>query len=102
VSGALAAQEGDINLRADQGKVVTGLLNLDGRVECQGQAWRLQADHISVTLGPGNVVKLMTANGSVVLKGKMGEGKGDALDLDPARQTANWHGDVRALTELQP
>lgn len=100
VSGALAAPEGDINLRADQGTAVPGRLNLDGRVEAQGQGWRLQADHISVTLGPGNVVKLMTATGSVVLKGKLGEGRGDTLDLDPVRQTAAWHGEVRSFTEV--
>ena len=102
VSGALAATEGDINLRADRGQAKGLLLDLDGRVECQGQAWRLQADHISVTLGPGNVVKQMTANGSVVLKGRMGEGKGETLELDPQKQTANWHGDVKALTEVVP
>jgi len=102
ISGALAATEGDINLRADRGQAKGLLLNLDGRVECQGQAWRLQADHISVTLGPGNVVKQMAANGSVVLRGRMGEGVGETLDLDPQKQTANWHGNVRALTEVLP
>jgi hypothetical protein len=102
IAGALAAQEGDINLRADRGQAAGDLLTLDSRVECQGQGWRLQADHISVTLGPGNVVKQMTANGSVVLRGRMGEGKGETLDLDPIRQLANWHGGVRALTEVRP
>ncbi len=102
ISGALAAPEGDINLRADRGEARGLVLDLTGRVECQGQAWRLQADHISVTLGPGNVVKQLTANGSVVLRGRMGEGRGDTLDLDPAKMTANWHGDVRALTEIRP
>lgn len=100
VSGALAAQEGDVNLRADQGMAVPGSLDLDGRVEAQGQGWRLQAAHISVTLGPGNIVKQMTATGSVVLKGKLGEGRGDVLDLDPVQQTATWHGAVRSTTEV--
>ncbi|NTV75927.1 MAG: hypothetical protein HGA66_17200, partial [Holophaga sp.] len=102
IAGALAAQEGDINLRADRGQAKGDLLTLDSRVECQGQGWRLQAEHISVTLGPGNVVKQMTANGSVVLRGRMGEGRGDTLDLDPGRQVANWHGNVQALTEVRP
>ena len=102
IAGALAAQEGDINLRADRGQAKGDLLTLDSRVECQGQGWRLQAEHISVTLGPGNVVKQMTANGSVVLRGRMGEGRGDTLDLDPGLQVANWHGNVQALTEVRP
>ncbi len=102
VAGALAAQEGDINLRADRGQAKGALLTLDSRVECQGQGWHLQAEHISVTLGPGNVVKQMTANGSVVLRGRMGEGRGDTLDLDPGRQVATWHGNVKAVTEVRP
>ncbi|BDU73052.1 hypothetical protein [Mesoterricola silvestris] len=102
IAGALAAPEGDINLRADRGQALGDRLTLDSRVECQGQGWRLQAEHISVTLGPGNVVKQMTANGSVVLKGRMGEGRGDTLDLDPAKQVAVWHGNVTALTEVRP
>jgi hypothetical protein len=102
ISGALAAQEGDINLRADRGEKSPRTLELQGRVECLGLAWRLQADRISVTLGPGNEVKQMTANGSVVLRGRMGEGRGDALDLDVDKQAANWHGRVQALSEVRP
>ncbi|HLO68547.1 MAG TPA: hypothetical protein VK188_16100 [Holophaga sp.] len=102
ISGALAGQGGDINLRAERADARGALLNLDGRVECTGEGWRLQADHISVTLGPGNTVKQISANGTVVLKGRLGEGRGDALDLDPAKQTASWHGNVRAITEVRP
>ena len=102
IAGALGAPEGDILLRAERGQAKDRLIDLDGRVECQGQAGRLQADHISVTLGPGNVVKLMTATGAVILRGRMGEGRGDALDLDPVHQTANWHGGVKALSEVRP
>jgi len=102
LSGALAAQEGDINVRADRGMVLKERLDLEGRVEAQGRDWRLQANRISVTLGPGNVVKLMTATGSVILRGRMGEGRGDALDLDPQKQIATWHGGVKVLTEVRP
>ena len=102
ISGALADLDGDITLRADQGVAQKTLVTLDGRVECQGSGWRLQADSISVTLGPGNIVKQVTANGSVVLRGRMGEGRGDSLDLDPVQKTAHWHGRVKALTEIHP
>lgn len=102
LSGALAGQEGDITIRANQGVARNDQVDLEGRVETQGRDWRLQADRISVTLGPGNVVKLMTAKGSVILRGRMGEGRGDALDLDPQKQVATWHGGVKVLTEVRP
>ena len=102
ISGALAGLDGDMSLRADQGIAFKTVINLTGRVECQGSGWRLQADRISVTLAPGNIVKRVAANGSVVLKGRMGEGRGDALDLDPELKTAQWHGRVKALTEVRP
>jgi hypothetical protein len=102
ISGALAALEGDLTLRADSGIARKTLVTLEGRVECQGSGWRLQAERISVTLGPGNIVKQVKADGSVVLRGRMGEGRGDALDLEPDQKTANWHGRVQALTEVHP
>jgi hypothetical protein len=102
IAGALAALDGDINLQADRGKVQRTLINLDGRVETQGQGWSLQADHISVTLGPGNMVKQVNGNGAVFLRGRMGEGRGDALVLDPGLKTATWLGRVKAVTEVNP
>jgi hypothetical protein len=102
IAGALAALDGDINLQADHGQVRPALINLDGRVECQGQGWSLQADRISVTLGSGNMVKQVNGNGSVFLRGRMGEGRGDALVLDPNLKTATWLGRVKAVTEVNP
>jgi hypothetical protein len=102
LSGALAGLDGDITLRADHGLAQKAVIHLDGRVECQGAGWRLQADRISVTLAPGNIVKKVGAEGAVVLKGQLGEGRGDALDLDPEQKTAQWHGRVKALTEVRP
>jgi hypothetical protein len=102
LTGALAAQDGDVLLRADGGALQQGKVTLDGRVECYGQGWRLQAEHISVTLGQGNVVKQMSAKGTVTLKGRLGEGQGDFLDLDLLTRTAQWKGRVHGLAEIQP
>ena len=102
IAGALAAQDGDLNLQADRGKLERNLITLDGRVECQGQGWSLQADRISVTLTTGNMVKQVNADGAVFLKGRMGEGRGNALVLDPGQRTANWLGRVKAMTEVNP
>ena len=102
IAGALAALDGDINIQADHGKAQRTLITLDGRVECQGQGWSLQADRISVTLGAGNMVKQVNANGAVFLRGRMGEGRGEALVLDPNQKTANWTGRVKAVTEVNP
>jgi hypothetical protein len=102
VAGALAALDGDINLQADKGRVLPTVINLDGRVECQGQGWRLQADRISVTLGAGNMVKRVDGSGGVFLRGRMGEGRGDALTLDPNLKSATWLGRVKGATEVTP
>ncbi|MDR3669939.1 MAG: hypothetical protein P4L36_03790 [Holophaga sp.] len=102
IAGALAALDGDINVQADHGVVLRTVINLDGRVEVQGQGWRLQADRISVTLGAGNMVKQVNANGAVFLRGRMGEGRGDALVLDPNQKTATWRGRVKGSTEVTP
>jgi hypothetical protein len=102
LAGALAALDGDINLQADHGRVQGSLINLDGRVEAQGQGWSLQADRISVTLGAGNMVKKVNGNGGVYLRGRLGEGRGEALTLDPVQKTATWLGRVKAVTEVNP
>jgi hypothetical protein len=102
IAGALAALDGDINLQADRGTAQRTVIDLDGRVEAQGQGWSLQADHISVTLGAGNMVKQVNGKGAVFLRGRMGEGRGDALVLDPNEKTASWLGRVRGVTEVNP
>lgn len=102
LSGALAAPDGDLQIRADQGEGQGRTFELRGRVECLGLGWRLNADRISVTLGPGNTVKLISAKGAVTLRGRMGEGWGEALELDPGTRTATWQGRVRGLAEVTP
>ena len=102
IAGAVAALDGDINLQADRGKAVPARIDLIGRVEATGQGWSLQADRISVTLGAGNMVKQVNGSGAVFLRGRLGEGRGDALVLDPNLKTANWLGRVKAVTEVNP
>jgi hypothetical protein len=48
------------------------------------------------------MVKQVNGNGAVFLRGRMGEGRGDALVLDPSLKTANWLGRVKAVTEVNP
>lgn len=97
VQGTLAAPEGDLALRAGKGLSDPARITLDGGVECQGQGWRLAADKVVVDLGPGRVVKAVHATGSVGLRGRLGEGQGEALDLalDAAGTSARWQGRVR-------
>jgi len=102
IAGALAALDGDLTVRADKGRAQRTLVILDGRVDCQGQGWSLQADRISVTLGAGNMVKQVDANGGVWLRGRLGEGRGDSLVLVPDQRTARWIGRVKAVTEAAP
>jgi hypothetical protein len=95
LSGALAAADGDLFLRAERGQSETEKITLSGGVECQGQGWRLLADTVTVTMGPERTVKLVHAQGAVMLRGQLGEGQGEALDLEPAAQTVRWQGHVR-------
>jgi len=95
LSGTLAAADGDLFLRAERGQSDTQKIVLSGGVECQGQGWRLAADTVTVTLGPDRVVKLVQAQGAVALRGRLGEGQGEALELEPGPQTVRWQGRVR-------
>ena len=101
IMGSLAASEGDMTLRADTGDSNPSKVTLAGHVECQGMGWRLRADRILVTLGPGRIVKSVRAEGGVLLRGRMGEGRGEALDLDMNTQMARWQGRVRGLAETE-
>ena len=101
IMGTLAASQGDMTLRADHGDSDPTLVKLSGHVECQGMGWRLRADRILVVLGPGRIVKTVRAEGGVLLRGRMGEGRGEALDLDITTQMARWQGRVRGLAETE-
>jgi hypothetical protein len=95
LSGTLSAADGDLFLRAERGQSDNEKITLSGGVECQGQGWRLLADNVVVTMGPARTVKLVHAQGAVMLHGQLGEGQGEALDLEPALQTVRWQGRVR-------
>ncbi len=101
IMGILSANEGDLTLRAEKGDSDPSKVQLSGHVECQGLGWRLQADRIVVSLGPGRIVKKVRAEGGVLLRGRMGEGRGEALDLDINAQMARWQGRVRGLAETE-
>ncbi len=95
LSGALAAADGDLFLRAERGQSEAQKITLSGGVECQGQGWRLAADTVTVTVGADRTVKLVQAQGAVTLRGRLGEGQGEALELEPGPQTVRWQGHVR-------
>ena len=95
LSGTLAAADGDLFLRAERGQSETQRILLSGGVECQGQGWRLAADSVTVTLGADRSVKLVHAQGAVTLRGRLGEGQGEALELEPGPQIVRWQGSVR-------
>lgn len=95
LNGTLAAADGDLFLRAERGQSEGQKILLSGGVECQGQGWRLAADSVFVTVGPDRTVKLIQAQGAVTLRGRLGEGQGEALDLEPGTQTVRWQGRVR-------
>ncbi len=102
LDGALLGPEGDLFVRADRGEGRTGTFHLEGRVECRGIGWRLNADRISVSLGPGHTAQRLEARGAVTLKGRMGEGWGEALELDLVTRTVRWSGRVRGQGMIQP
>lgn len=106
LSGAFRTVDGDLVLRADRGdyREKSGIARLQGRVECKGRPWKLNADDIQVEMGPGRTVKRMLAKGSVALAGLMGEGWGESLELDltdMAAPKARWHGKVRGVADVK-
>ena len=103
VSGALAASAGDLTIRADRCEASPQQVKLDGRVECAGQGWRVKAEQVIVKLGADLVVRAITAKGGVALSGTLGEGWGDALELDLTNGThSKWLGKVNGTAEVQP
>jgi hypothetical protein len=99
INGALAAADGDLVLRAGQGQSESLRVLLNGGVECQGQGWRLVADVVVITLTSDRQVERVSAKGNVTLRGRLGEGQGEALELDlnpkTGAQNAKWQGRVR-------
>jgi hypothetical protein len=95
LSGSLAAPDGDLFLRAERGQSEVQKVLLSGGVECQGQGWRLAAESVVITLGADRSVKVVQAQGAVSLRGRLGEGQGEALELEPGPQTVKWQGRVR-------
>jgi hypothetical protein len=100
LSGAMAAPEGDLSVHAMEGVGDGERLSLAGQVVCQGQGWRLEATRLTLFLGPGRVVQRVAAAGAVLLRGRMGEGRGETLDLDLKGNRAQWTGRVRGLAEI--
>jgi hypothetical protein len=94
LSGTLAAADGDLFLRAERGQSEAQKITLSGGVECQGQGWRLSADTVIVTVAADRSVRLVQAQGAVSLRGRLGEGQGEALELEPGPQTVKWQGRV--------
>jgi hypothetical protein len=99
LAGQVQASAGDLFLRADHGQSEADRITLRGRVECEGLGWQVGADHLTVQFGPGRVVRRLQARGGVSLRGRMGEGRGEALDVDPVSQQVTWQGRVRGLSE---
>ncbi|HJV48309.1 MAG TPA: hypothetical protein VJ549_03445 [Geothrix sp.] len=95
LNGTLAAADGDLFLRAERGQSEGQKITLSGGVECQGQGWRLAADSVTVLMGPDRTVKLVQAQGTATLRGRLGEGQGAALELEPGTQSVRWQGHVR-------
>ena len=102
IGGSFAAPEGDVVIRADRGESQPGVATFQGRVDGQGQDWHLQADRVTVLLGPSNQVKTITAKGAVALRGKISEGRGESLELDLVDRVARWQGRVKGSAEVQP
>lgn len=102
LQGAEAGPDGDLTVRAAQGHGDEASLKLSEGVACVGPGWRVEAPTVTVVFGPGRVVKAIHASGGATLKGKYGEGKGEALDMTlPANAPAlvRWQGRVRGEGE---
>jgi hypothetical protein len=102
LSGTFAAPEGDVVIRADRGQNQAGTVTFQGRVDCRGQGWQLQASQLTAQIVPGNQVKMVTAKGQVSLRGTIGEGRGEYLELDLMDKVARWQGRVKGSAEVQP
>lgn len=94
VNGILAASDGDLSVRAEQGSSDPSRVLLTGHVVCRGQGWNLSAQSITVVVNPDRSVRVIQAQGGVSLRGQLGEGQGDALELEPGPRVVRWQGRV--------
>ncbi|HEU4952410.1 MAG TPA: hypothetical protein VFT46_10690 [Holophagaceae bacterium] len=102
LQGAESAVDGELTLRAGRGQGDDQSLQLTGGVACSGPGWRIEAPAATLFFGPGHVVRAVRATGGVTLKGRYGEGRGQALDLSlPAGAPAvvKWQGRVQGEGE---
>jgi hypothetical protein len=99
MTGRLRAVEGDLAIQADHAESEGDRIVLRGQVECDGLGWQVSADSLTVLFGPGHVARQVQARGAVTLRGRMGEGRGESLEVDPVNQQARWQGRVRGLSE---
>lgn len=95
LNGTLAAPDGDLFLRAERGQSEPRRVVLTGGVECRGQGWNLAAQSLTVTVAADRSVQLIQAQGAVSLRGRLGEGQGEALELEPGPRIVRWQGRVR-------
>lgn len=102
LQGEESGADGTLTLRAGQGEGDGQILRLTGGVACAGPGWRVEAPSLTLTFGPGRVVKAIHAAGGVTLKGRYGEGRGQALDLSlpsGAPAVVKWQGRVQGEGE---
>ncbi|HEX9082840.1 MAG TPA: hypothetical protein VF768_11205 [Holophagaceae bacterium] len=95
LNGTLAAPDGDVSVRAEEGQSEAQRVVLGGGVTCRGQGWSLSAQNLTVWVNPDRSVRLIQAQGGVSLRGRLGEGQGDALELEPGPRVVRWQGRVR-------
>jgi hypothetical protein len=57
---------------------------------------------MAIQLEPDNQVRSIAAKGTVTLQGRIGEGRGEYLELDLINRVARWQGRVKGLAEVRP
>ena len=92
LAGALAALDGDINLQADRGRALRDRHQPGRPGGVPGAGLELASGPYLGNAGAREHGETGEADGAVFLRGRMGEGRGDTLYLDPNQKTANWIG----------
>ena len=102
--GVFREQKGDITVDASSGLFENNVMQLDGPIVLNGLGWSCNARKASITFDTSRKISIIRLEGEVALRGGLGEGTGDRLEIVPKpgdkTYTIHWEGRVRGTNKI--
>lgn len=102
--GTFLEQKGRITVDAASGSYENNRMLLGGPIVLNGLGWSCNARGASIVFDQSRKISVIRLEGEVVLRGKLGEGSGDRLEITPNPKdktyTIYWQGRVRGSNKI--